>query len=147
MRAREGAALCQELTRLSKAVEDLVQGIAADAPALNEERRRRFEERIGELLTTTEQLDPVRLEQEVAILIDKADVSEELARLDSHFRQFNLLMSSDEPVGRKLDFLLQEMNREVNTIGSKCSNAGLAHTVVELKSGLEKIREQVQNVE
>ena len=74
-------------------------------------------------------------------------IDEELVRLDSHFAEFEKIMQSSEPVGRKLDFLLQEMNRETNTIGSKCSDAGIAHIVVDMKAELEKIREQIQNIE
>jgi uncharacterized protein (TIGR00255 family) len=92
-------------------------------------------------------VEPARLELEIAVLAEKTDVAEELARLQSHFAQFELLASKQEPVGRALDFLLQEVSRETNTIGSKCQDADVSHLVVELKSEIERIREQVQNVE
>ena len=93
------------------------------------------------------QLDEMRLAQEVALIADRMEITEELVRLRSHFKQFDSLLNSDEPVGRKLDFLLQEMNREVNTIGSKANDAEIAAMVVELKSEMEKVREQIQNIE
>jgi uncharacterized protein (TIGR00255 family) len=89
----------------------------------------------------------VRISQEAAILADKSDVSEEIARLHSHIKQFREILDSEDAQGRKLNFLIQEFNREFNTIGSKAGNASLSHQVVDLKSELEKIREQVQNIE
>jgi uncharacterized protein (TIGR00255 family) len=91
--------------------------------------------------------DPGRLEMELAILADRSDISEELVRLSSHFEQLESLFDSDEAVGRRLDFLLQEIGREVNTIGSKSQDTELAHWVIELKADIERMREQVQNVE
>ena len=93
------------------------------------------------------ELDDDRLLKEVALFADRSDISEELTRLQSHFRQFEHLSSSDEPVGRTLDFLAQEMNREINTMGSKANDALISREVVNLKAELEKFREQVQNVE
>ena len=93
------------------------------------------------------ELDEGRLLNEVAVFADRADISEELARLASHIVQFENSMKLDEPIGRKLDFFLQEMNREVNTIGAKANDAGIALEVVEMKSLLEKMKEQVQNIE
>jgi uncharacterized protein (TIGR00255 family) len=92
------------------------------------------------------QPDPGRLAQEVALLADRSDVAEELTRLASHIDQFHHLLEESEPVGRKLDFLVQELGREVNTIGSKANDAPIAHRVVEMKAELERVREQVQNV-
>jgi uncharacterized protein (TIGR00255 family) len=92
-------------------------------------------------------LDPNRLAQEVAFLVDKSDITEEIVRAESHVKQFRGMIESEVPAGRSLDFLLQELNREVNTIGSKGGDAGMSQIVVSLKSELEKIREQVQNVE
>ena len=92
-------------------------------------------------------MDPARLAQEVALMADRCDVTEELVRLASHFDQFDEALQADEPVGRKLDFLMQEMNREVNTIGSKSSAAGITALVIRIKAEMEKMREQVQNVE
>ena len=92
-------------------------------------------------------LDPGRLETEIALLADRTDVTEELVRLDSHFAQLATLLDAPEPAGRRLDFLLQEMAREANTVGAKSQDAELGHLVVELKSEVERMREQVQNVE
>ena len=92
-------------------------------------------------------IDDQRILTEVAIFADKIAIDEELVRLDSHFKAFEDIASSDEPAGRKLDFLVQEMNRETNTIGSKASNSATAHLVVNVKNELEKIREQIQNIE
>jgi uncharacterized protein (TIGR00255 family) len=105
-------------------------------------------ERVSKLLDGMDVvLDVGRLEQEVALFADHADVTEELTRLASHCKQFAALFASVEPVGRRMDFLLQEMSREVNTIGSKASEAEIALRIVELKAELERMREQVQNVE
>jgi uncharacterized protein (TIGR00255 family) len=104
-------------------------------------------ERIAKLTQDAQGVDPVRLAQEVAILSDKSDVSEEIVRLASHISLFREVMADQESQGRKLNFLIQEFNREFNTIGSKAGNAVLSHMVVDLKSELEKIREQVQNIE
>jgi len=110
--------------------------------------RTRLRERLDRLLAESGiQLDPARLEAEIVILADRSDVTEELVRLDSHFDQFAHLLATDGPVGRRLDFLLQEIGRESNTIGAKSQDAPIAHLVVEMKAELERIREQVQNVE
>ena len=93
------------------------------------------------------EVDPIRLAQEVAILADRSDVSEELVRLGSHVKQFKTLFKETQPVGKKMEFLLQEMNREVNTIGSKSMDSEISHQVVSIKAELEKLREQVQNIE
>ena len=93
------------------------------------------------------EIDPDRIAQEAALLADRSDISEELVRVYSHIEQFRSLMKAPEPAGRKLNFLLQEFNREFNTIGSKTGKAGVAHMVVEVKAELEKLREQIQNVE
>jgi uncharacterized protein (TIGR00255 family) len=92
-------------------------------------------------------IDPARLEVELAIVADKSDITEELVRLGSHFDQLEALFSSSESIGRRLDFLLQEVGREVNTIGSKCQHATVSHLVVEMKAEVERMREQVQNVD
>ncbi len=104
-------------------------------------------EKISFLTSDTDELDPVRISQEAAILADKSDVSEEIVRLYSHIKEFRGIFELDESGGRKLNFLIQEFNREFNTIGSKSGNATLSHMIVDLKSELEKIREQVQNIE
>ena len=103
-------------------------------------------ERIEELLGNTP-VDEARLLTECAIFADKTDISEELARLESHCAQFRHMLDENVPVGRKLDFLVQEMNRESNTIGSKCQDVELARRVVDIKAEIEKIREQIQNIE
>lgn len=146
MRAREGAALSAELARLLESIEAEVDGITRETPVANRQRRDRLEERLRELLEGSS-ADPIRVAQEVAILVDRSDVTEEIARLRSHVEQSRRLLAAPEPVGRKLDFLLQEMHREANTIGSKSGSAVLSHMVVDLKSALERMREQVQNVE
>src|SRR5262249_49739207 len=110
--------------------------------------RARLRERTDRLLADNGiQVDPGRLEAEIVLLAERSDVTEELVRLDSHFSQFAQLLDSTEPVGRRLDFLLQEIGRESNTIGAKSQDAPIAHLVVEMKAELERIREQVQNVE
>ena len=124
----------------------LVEKIAGRAPLAVAGKRERLRERIVRLLGDT-QLDESRLAQEVALIADRMEITEELVRLRSHFKQFDATLQLDEPVGRKLDFLLQEMNREVNTIGSKANDAEIAAMVVELKSEMEKVREQIQNIE
>jgi uncharacterized protein (TIGR00255 family) len=146
MRSREGESLAAEITGRVAAVTALVEKIACRAPLAVAGNSERFRERIARLLGDT-QLDESRLAQEVALLADKMEITEELVRLRSHFQQFAATMLHDEPVGRKLDFLLQEMNREVNTIGSKANDGEIAAMVVELKAEMEKVREQIQNIE
>lgn len=148
MRATEGQTLRQELeTRLERA-RAAAQRIAERAPEAITHQHQRLKERVSRLLGDTGvQLDPTRLAQEVALLADKSDITEELVRLESHFDQFASLLSDSQAVGRRLDFLLQEMARESNTIGAKSQDAGLSHLVVELKAEVERLREQVQNVE
>jgi uncharacterized protein (TIGR00255 family) len=146
MRDREGASLKLELSRLLDEVTERLDAVTREVPYSNQNRRVRLEQRMKEYLGEVP-LDPARLVQELALLVDRADVTEEIARLGSHVDQFRRLLESTEPVGRKLDFLLQEMHREANTIGSKSSNARISHMVVDLKSAVERMREQAQNVE
>jgi uncharacterized protein (TIGR00255 family) len=146
MRLREGEQLAREIGGRISLVNELVEKVAARAPVAVTANGERLRERIVRLLGETP-LDEARLAQEVAILADRMEITEELVRLRSHFKQFHATLALDEPVGRKLDFLLQEMNREVNTIGSKANDAEIAAMVVELKSEMEKVREQVQNIE
>jgi uncharacterized protein (TIGR00255 family) len=145
MRAVEGEALRRDLVRHFDEMQRLWAEVQSHADGITERLRQRLTERIVRLIG--DQVDPNRLAQEAAILADKADVSEELARLASHFKQFTDAMRSAEPVGRKLDFLLQELNREINTIGSKAAEHPISGRVVEMKSVLERLREQVANVE
>ena len=109
--------------------------------------RERLQERIAALTQGILEIDPIRIAQEAALLADRSDISEELVRVYSHIEQFRSLMQDPEPAGCKLNFLIQEFNRELNTIGSKTGQAKVAHTVVAVKAELEKLREQVQNVE
>lgn len=145
MRAAEGAALCQDLRRHLHELMRMRSEVAEVAEGVAERLRVRLEERILRLFG--ERMDPNRLIQEAAILAEKADISEEIARLSSHCEQFEQALAVDDPVGRKLDFLLQEMNREINTIGSKAAEHPISARVVEMKTILERIREQVANVE
>jgi uncharacterized protein (TIGR00255 family) len=146
MRRREGEALARDLTARLDAIEKGVREVSRLAPLQVDAVRERLAARIAEL-TRGVSLDPARLAQEVAVFADRTDVTEELTRLASHLEQARGLISSQAPAGRKLEFLVQELNREINTIGSKSQHAGIAGMVVELKAELERIREQVQNVE
>ena len=146
MRWREGAALAADLRQRLGHFAGVVDGIDAEIPSLLRQRQEQLRQRLDKLLAGV-QLDPARLAQEVAILADKADVSEEIVRLRSHLRQFTAFLEEDAAVGRKLDFLVQELLREVNTLASKITDAAIAQQTVGLKSELEKIREQIQNIE
>jgi len=146
MRKREGTALLEDFLNRRATLTRLMDQIEKRAPAVVAEHAVRLRERLRQLLGDTT-LDEARLLQEVALMADRSDISEEIVRFMSHLQQFDEALTCGEPVGRKMDFLLQEMNREVNTIGSKANDAFLASLVVELKAELEKIREQVQNIE
>jgi uncharacterized protein (TIGR00255 family) len=146
MREREGAALATDLTARLNRVAELVRELQELAPRAVEEYRDRLAARLAELAAGAG-VEPQRLAQELALFAERTDVAEEMTRLESHLAQFRRLLASSEPAGRKLDFLLQEMNREVNTAGSKLQSAEASTRVVELKAELERIREQVQNVE
>lgn len=147
MREREGGALAADLSARLDRLAELGEGIARRAPAVVEEYRVRLVRRLEELLGPQHPVDPQRLAQEVAFMADKADITEELQRLRSHLDQFRSGLAGGEAVGRKLDFLVQELGREINTIGSKSADVAIAHRVVEAKAELEKIKEQVQNIE
>ena len=146
MRAAEGARLCRDLEEKITRIAELQRQVAEIAPQVVVDYRARLRERLRELLQGTT-LTEERFLAEVALFADRCSIDEELVRLASHTQQLKDLLHSTEPVGRKLDFLIQEMNREVNTIGAKGSSAHIAGLVVELKSELEKVREQVQNIE
>ncbi|MEN8198522.1 MAG: YicC/YloC family endoribonuclease [Thermodesulfobacteriota bacterium] len=146
MRCREGEAMAADLFRRLDHFSELVEKITGSIPVLLQQREESLRERLEKLLDNV-QLDPQRLAQEIAILADKTDVTEEIVRLDSHIKQFRAFLEAEEPAGRKLDFLLQEFLREVNTMASKINDAEIAHLTVELKGELEKMREQVQNIE
>ncbi len=145
MRTAEGERLASDLSLRSKIIGDLVAKIAQAAPQESRAAAQRLKERLGVLVG--QEVDPQRLAQEVAFLADKLDVTEELTRLKSHLSQFQGYLASGGPQGRKLGFLVQEIHRELNTIGAKSAEAAAAQWVVEAKAELEKIREQIQNLE
>ncbi|HWV38869.1 MAG TPA: YicC/YloC family endoribonuclease [Vulgatibacter sp.] len=146
MREREGEALRADLEARLRLVEGHAAQLARAAPEAVREQHERILQRVEELAGSVT-LDPQRLAQEVAILADRSDVAEELTRIESHVKQFRRLMDAPDPAGRRLDFLVQELNREANTTASKASWTGAAEITVELKAEIERIREQVQNVE
>lgn len=146
MRQAEGEKLESDLLSHLAVLEDIRSKIVLRAPDSVRENNEKMKARIKELLDNVN-YDEARLLTECAVFADKADISEELARLDSHFTQFKSILKETVPVGRKLDFLVQEMNREVNTIGSKCNDGEIAKLVIDAKSFVEKIREQIQNIE
>ena len=146
MRLREGVALIEDLAARRESLTDTIAKVAQRSPLVVAESAKRLKERI-EQLAADSGVDEGRMAQEVAFIADRCDITEELVRFDSHLQQFDETLLMAEPVGRKLDFILQELNREVNTIGSKANDAAIASCVVQLKAELEKIREQVQNIE
>lgn len=147
MRRAEGDNLQTDLAQRIDGIEARMAEVETLAKEIPKAYKKRLEERVATITADTEGVDPMRLAQEVAILADKSDVSEEIVRLHSHIRLFRDVMAAETSQGRKLNFLIQEFNREFNTIGSKAGNADLSHLMVDLKSELEKIREQVQNIE
>ncbi|MBE0583746.1 MAG: YicC family protein [Desulfofustis sp.] len=146
MREKEALHLSEDLGHRLKSFTTVLQAIEEQLPTLISQREMALKERLAKLLDHIE-IDPARLAQEVAIIADKTDVTEELVRLRSHIIQFTDLLQASDPVGRTLDFLIQEFLREVNTIASKINDAQIAHQTVTLKSELEKMREQIQNIE
>jgi uncharacterized protein (TIGR00255 family) len=157
MRKKEGRAIADDLARRLATVRELARGIAGRAPELLEIQARKFKERLSRMTAVVADspgahpsdlaIDPMRIEQEIALLLERSDISEELTRLASHVEQMVAYIPDQEPVGRRLDFLLQEMAREINTIGAKSQDLRIAHLVIELKAEIERMREQVQNVE
>jgi uncharacterized protein (TIGR00255 family) len=145
-RGREGVALVGALCDAIHAIEAQLVLIRAELPRLADERRARLGQRLAEL-TGQGAADPSRLAQELALLADRADVSEELVRLEAHGVELRRLLTLDEPVGRRIDFLVQELLREVNTLASKSASVRVSHAAIELKSLLERVREQAQNLE
>ena len=143
MRLREGENLRADLSAHLDAAAALRQRIIGYAPNVVTEYRQKLQERLAKL--DVESVDPARLAQEVALIADKCAIDEELSRLDSHISQLRRYLDMPGETGKKMDFLIQEMNREANTIGSKCSDADIAQCVVDLKSEIEKLREQIQN--
>lgn len=150
MREKEGASLKAVLDSLLTAIETRLGPIEAEAANVAEEYRLRLTKRIGEMLSRSEsqiELDQGRLAQEVAYLSDRSDISEEIARLRTHIVHFRSIMDEEKEVGKRLDFLTQELNREANTITSKTTNMIVKENALQIKSDVEKIREQVQNIE
>ena len=146
MRSREGEKLRDDILGRLVTIEDFVSRVEKASPETVEKYRARLEAKMREILEGR-QYDETRIITETAIFADKVAVDEETVRLRSHISQLRQMAESGSPIGRKMDFLVQEFNREANTIGSKCTNSDIAHVVVDLKSEIEKIREQVQNIE
>lgn len=146
MRTREGQKLKENLFDILGNIEKFIEKIEQKAPIVVEEYKEKLEQRLSELIDI-QKVDPARIATEVALFADKCNIDEELTRLNSHISQMRDMLNAGSPVGKKADFLIQEMNREVNTIGSKANNLDITRNVVELKSEIEKLREQIQNIE
>ena len=146
MRQREGAKLRDDVLSRLETIDRLVSTVETEAPKTVAEYRKRLEQKMQEVLGSTG-IDENRILAEAAIFADHIAVDEETVRLRSHMSQLTTMINGNSPTGRKIDFLIQEFNREANTIGSKCQNSQIAHVVVDLKSEIEKIREQIQNIE
>jgi len=146
MRKREGDYIAKDLAGRLDDIEKSVDQIEKESSDLLFHYQQRLKDRIS-LLTEGIEIDPERIAQEAAFLADRSDISEEIVRVGSHIKQFREITDSTEPAGRKLNFLLQELNREFNTMGSKTEKAKVSHIIVAVKSELEKIREQLQNIE
>ena len=146
MRQREGAKLRDDVLSRLETIDRLVSAVETEAPKTVAEYRKRLEQKMQEVLGATG-IDENRILAEAAIFADHIAVDEETVRLRSHMSQLTTMINGNSPTGRKIDFLIQEFNREANTIGSKCQNSQIAHVVVDLKSEIEKIREQIQNIE
>jgi uncharacterized protein (TIGR00255 family) len=147
MRKKEGNFMAEDFRRRLDFINGGLKQIRKSASDLLVLYQARLKERISTLTQGMVEIDPARIAQEAAFLADRSDISEEIVRAESHLDHFDQIMDSDEPAGRKLNFLLQELNREFNTMGSKIGNAEVAHLIIDIKSELEKIREQIQNVE
>ncbi len=147
MREREGEYISRDLYTRLDVIENWLDEIEQMTGGRLEHYRDRLMERISELTEGIVEIDPVRIAQEAAMLADKSDISEEIVRARSHIQQFKSIMEQSEPAGRKLNFLVQEFNREFNTMGAKAGSADVSHNIVSVKSELEKIREQLQNIE
>lgn len=146
MRETEGRRLYDDVMSRAAVILELVGKIEARSPETVKEYRERLEAKLREVLSDTT-IDEQRILTEAAIFADKVAVAEETVRLRSHFEQLKAMLNAEEPSGRKMDFLVQEMNRETNTIGSKASDSQIAYMVVDIKAEIEKIREQIQNIE
>jgi uncharacterized protein (TIGR00255 family) len=147
-RAEEGRAMAADMSANSDLIGSELDKVAARAPTLVENYRNRLHERVASLLEEYQvTLQPADLIREVSIFAERSDISEEIVRLRSHLEQFTTIMAAEESAGRKLEFLIQEMFREVNTIGSKSSDVEIARGVIEMKTAIERLREMIQNVE
>lgn len=146
MKRLEGESLTKDLRERLKRIAQQLQTIKEQFPSRLKAAFTRLHDRLRTLLEGME-ADPLRFQQEIAFLAERTDITEEIVRGESHLAQFNALLESREPVGRRMDFLLQEIHREVNTVSAKANDAEISQSVVEMKSDLEKIREQVQNIE
>lgn len=146
MRLREGEKLRDDVLSRLKTIDALVSTVERESPKTVAEYRSRLEQKMAEVLGTAG-IDESRILAEAALFADHIAVDEETVRLRSHMAQLRTMINGNSPTGRKIDFLIQEFNREANTIGSKCQNSDIAHVVVDLKSEIEKIREQIQNIE
>jgi uncharacterized protein (TIGR00255 family) len=146
MRRQEGEVLSRDFHLRLQALAQQSQSIRQRVPQVVVEYQQRLEQRVKDLFAQFE-LDPNRVAQEAILFAERSDITEELTRLEAHMQACARLLSSSEAVGRRIEFLVQEMHREVNTIGSKSNDTGIAHSVVELKSELERMREQIQNIE
>ena len=147
MRQKEGDFIAADLSARLDFIEQSTAEIKQVSQAVLAQYQERLKERIAVLTRDTVEIDPARLAQEAAFLADRSDISEEIVRAESHLKQFRRIMAAEEPAGRKFNFLLQELNREYNTIGAKIGHADTSHKIVNIKSELEKIREQIQNIE
>lgn len=146
MRTKEGEAIQQDFLKRIKWIEDLIRTIHERSPLVVQEYGRRLSQRVMQMLQGVE-IDENRIAQEVAVFADRADITEELVRARSHLDQFRSIIAQEDAVGRKLEFLLQELHREINTMSAKASDSSISSKTVELKAELEKLREQVQNLE
>ncbi|MEJ2156799.1 MAG: YicC family protein [Desulfobacteraceae bacterium] len=147
MRQKEGAFLKKDFVQRLTQVEQKLDAIENSVQDLPEKYRQKLQARVEALTKGMVELDPSRIAQEAGMLADRSDISEEIVRARSHISQFRNIMDGDEPAGRKLNFLLQEFNREFNTMGAKVGQATAAHMIVDVKSEIEKLREQIQNIE
>jgi uncharacterized protein (TIGR00255 family) len=147
MRAKEGVELKTDMISKLENIETSILSIVERSPSVVIEYKEKLKERIQDLLDNNISLDEDKISSEVAFFADKSSIDEEIVRLKSHIKQFYNILGESDPIGRKLDFLIQELNREINTIGSKANDVIISKYVVELKSELEKVREQIQNIE
>ncbi len=147
MRSTEGNFISQDLAQRLDFIEKRLDDIQNSGTDMQAQHRDRLLARVQALTQGLVEIDQARIAQEACIIADRSDISEEIVRARSHIQQFRDIMDSDEPAGRKLNFLLQEFNREFNTMGAKVGQAALAHVIVDVKSEIEKLREQVQNIE